>query len=159
MVALVEHVEHGAVAVHLTYLAVDGSMQARVEPRKRSLGPVGGGSVRLAPAGELLMVAEGIETAASAMQARALPAWAALSTSGLIALVLPPMVRTVVILADNDENGAGEGAARIAAQRWLAEGRRVRTAMPTEPGTDANDVLLGRGHAHIDEVVRHVAAA
>jgi putative DNA primase/helicase len=97
------------------------------------------------------MVAEGIETALAAMTATALPAWAALSTSGMVALALPALVRTVVILADNDASGAGERAARDAAARWLAESRRVKIAMPPEPGTDFNDVLLGRAHARIRE--------
>ena len=152
MVGLVEHVEHGPVGVHITYLAVDGSMKATVDPEKRLLGPVGGGAVRLAPAGETLLVAEGIETAASAMRVKKkMPAWAALSTSGLKALVLPPIVRSVIILADNDLNDAGRDAARIAADRWLAEGRQVQIAMPPEPGTDFNDVLLGRSYAQIAE--------
>ena len=151
MVGLVEHAQRGPVGVHLTYLAVDGSAQASITPRKRSLGPVGGGAVRLAPAAETLLVGEGIETAASGVQAAGIPAWAALSTSGMVALVLPPIVHTVIILADNDANGAGERAARTAARRWLAEGRRVRIAMPPVPGTDWNDVLLGtdnRGRSH-----------
>jgi phage/plasmid primase-like uncharacterized protein len=95
------------------------------------------------------MVAEGIESALSAMQATAQPAWAALSTSGLVALALPalPLAATVVILADNDANGAGERAARKAAARWLAEHRRLRIAMPPKPGTDFNDVLIGHAHA------------
>jgi putative DNA primase/helicase len=81
------------------------------------------------------------------MVATGLPAWAALSTSGLVALVLPPLplASTVIILADNDPTGAGEHAARHAAQRWLGEGRRVRIAMPPEPGTDWADVLLKKG--------------
>ena len=145
MVALVEHVERGPVGVHATYLAMDGSMKATIEPAKRSLGPVGGGAVRLAPAAEELMIAEGIETALAGMQATGLPAWAALSTSGLVALLLPPLVRDVIILADHDRNHAGERAARIAAERWLAEGRRVRIAMPPEPDTDFADLLVGRG--------------
>jgi phage/plasmid primase-like uncharacterized protein len=101
------------------------------------------------------MVGEGIETVLSAVQATGLAAWAALSTSGLVALVLPPLplAATVVILADNDRNGAGARAARSAAARWVTEGRRVRLAMPPEPGTDFNDVLLGRAYAE----VRHVA--
>jgi putative DNA primase/helicase len=49
MVALVEHVEHGPIAVHITYIALDGSMKATIAPNKRSLGPVGGGAVRLVP--------------------------------------------------------------------------------------------------------------
>ena len=76
----------------------------------------------------------------------------------MAALVLPPLplAATVVILADNDANGAGERAAHTAAQRWLAEGRRVRIAMPPDPGTDFNDVLRGHGRAQIMEA-RHVA--
>jgi hypothetical protein len=35
----------------------------------------------------------------------------------------------------------GERAARIAARHWLAEGRRVRLALPPEPGSDFNDLL------------------
>jgi hypothetical protein len=149
MVALVEHTERGPTGVHITYLAIDGSMKATIDPAKRSLGPVAGAAVRLAPAGELLMVGEGIETSLAAMQSCELPAWAALSTSGMNALVLPPLVRTVIILADNDANGAGERAAHAAAERWLAEGRRVQLAMPPEVCTDFNDILTGRAHVAI----------
>lgn len=88
------------------------------------------------------MLGEGIETCLAAMQATALPAWAALSTSGLVRLRLPPGVRSIVILADNDASGAGQRAAYDAAQRWLAEGRSVRIAIPLEPGTDFADILL-----------------
>jgi hypothetical protein len=145
MVALVEHVEHGAIGAHFTYLSIDGTAKATIEPAKRSLGPVGGGAVRLAPAAEVLMVGEGIETCLAAMQATGSPAWAALSTSGLMALLLPAVVREIIILADHDRSGAGERAAWIAAGRWLAEGRRVRIAMPPEPDTDFADLLKGCG--------------
>jgi putative DNA primase/helicase len=144
MVGLVEHSERGPVGVHLTYLAIDGSMKAAVDPVKRSLGSIGGGAVRLGVAAKVLMVSEGIETGLSAQQSCLLPCWAALSTSGLMALVLPPIARFVIILADNDANGAGQRAACGAAQRWLSEGRRVRIAMPPVAGTDFNDLLLGR---------------
>jgi hypothetical protein len=87
------------------------------------------------------MIAESLETALSAMQATGLATWAALSTSGLRALELPPDVRNVVVLADGDE--AGEAAAWEAARRWNGEGRRVRIARPPR-GLDFNDVLAGR---------------
>lgn len=144
MVAAVEHVEHGFVGVSQTYLAIDGSTKASLDPPRLFTGPVAGGAVRLAQAAETLLVGEGIETCLAGMRATGTPAWAALSTSGLVALVLPSIVRTVVILADNDANGAGERAAYTAADRWLAEDRRVRIAMPPEPGTDFADVLLGQ---------------
>ena len=51
------------------------------------------------------MVGEGIETCLAAMQARGHPAWAALSTAGLLSLDLPNNVRDVIVLADGDEAG------------------------------------------------------
>ena len=158
MVALVEHVAFGPVGIHRTWLAIDGSIKATFREPRRSLGSIKGGAVRLAPAGKLLMVSEGIETGTAAMTATGAPTWAALSTSGMVSLVLPPLplAATVVILADNDENGAGERAAYTAARRWLAEGRRVRIAMPPNPGTDFNDVLRGRAHRQIAGA-RHAA--
>ena len=100
----------------------------------------GGGAVRLAPLGDVLMIGEGIETCLAAMQATELPAWAALSTSGLRAVDLPARVGEVIVLADGDD--AGEAAARSCALRWKGEGRRVRIARPPH-GSDFNDVLLG----------------
>lgn len=146
MVARVDDINGELVAVHRTWIARDDAGIWRRRDRA-SLGPMGGGAVRLAPAAETLMVGEGLETCLSAMQATAMPAWAALSTSGLVGLALPPAVRVAIILADHDLNGAGERAARTAAARWLAEGRRVRIAMPPEPDTDFNDILLDRSHA------------
>ena len=128
-------------AVHRTFLARDGSGKAPVDPQKMMLGPCRGGAVRLAPAGDLLMVGEGIETCLAAMRASGHPAWAALSTSGLLALELPENVRNVIVLADGDE--AGKAAARGAAIRWRREGRRVRIAYASE-GMDFNDMILGR---------------
>ena len=92
-----------------------------------------------------LIVAEGVETAASGMVVMGWPAWAALSADGLERLVLPPLplAALVYIGADNDANRVGERAARRAADRWLIEGRKVRIATPPVRGTDWNDVLLG----------------
>jgi putative DNA primase/helicase len=64
-----------------------------------------------------------------------------------------PLAATVLIAADHDQNGIGEGAARIAAERWIAGGRRARIALPPVPGTDWNDVLLNkdiRGARHAE---------
>jgi putative DNA primase/helicase len=158
MIGLVEHIDHGPTAIHRTFISADGSGKAAVEPDKASLGPVAGGAVRLARvrAGQWLLVAEGLETTLSVMHACALPGWAALSAGGIKSLVLPPSANMVVIGADNDANGVGQRAANAAAERFLAEGRRVRIALPPTPGLDFNDLLSGSASIRIDGN-RHVA--
>ena len=142
MVALVTEGADGTpVAIHRTYLTRDGRSKAPVAPSKMMLGPCRGGAVRLGPVGDRLMIAEGIESALSAVQATGEPAWAALSTSGLRSLDLPREVRDVIVLADGD--APGEAAAQDCAWRWKREGRRVRIARPPR-GVDFNDLLQGR---------------
>jgi hypothetical protein len=91
MVALVTRgVDDTPLGVHRTFLARDGNGRAPVDPQRMMLGPCSGGAARLAAAGDVLMVGEGIETCLAAMQATSHPVWAALSTSGLrAALSLP----------------------------------------------------------------------
>ena len=84
-------------------------------------------------------------------QSCGLPAWAALSAGGIRNLVLPAEARMVVICADNDANGVGQRAANAAAERFLAEGRRVRIALPPMSGLDFNDLLRGSASARVDE--------
>jgi phage/plasmid primase-like uncharacterized protein len=148
MVALVSDVSGAGVAVHRTYLRRDGTGKADVEPARAALGPIWGGAVRLCehnPAGQLV-IAEGIETAASAGLLMGLPAWAAISAGNMAkGLVLPPDARRLIIAADPDE--PGRKAARDAWFRLRAEGREVRIAMPDGPG-DFNDLLRMREAAH-----------
>jgi hypothetical protein len=142
MVSLVTLGGTGApVAVHRTFLALDGRGKAHLDPAKMMLGPCRGGVVRLGQLAGVLMVGEGIETCLAAMQATGTPAWAALSTSGLRTLELPKDVSEVIVLADGDE--AGESAARDCASRLKRPGRRVRVARPPQ-GLDFNDMLMGR---------------
>jgi putative DNA primase/helicase len=158
MVALVEHSERGPVGVHRSFLRPDGLGKATVETAKASLGPIAGGAVQLATIqpGRWTLIAEGIETALSVGQSCGLPAWAALSAGGIRNLVLPAEARMVLICADNDANGVGQRAANAAAERFLAEGRRVRIALPPRSGLDFNDLLRGNASIRIDEK-RHVA--
>jgi len=142
MLALVTNGSDGRpMAVHRTFLARDGSGKAPVKPARMMLGPCGGGAVRLVESGDVTMVGEGIETCLAAMQAGNLPAWSALSTSGLRRLDLPEDMRNVIVLADGDL--AGEAAAEAAALRWKRQGRRVRIARAPQ-GMDFNDLLLAR---------------
>jgi len=137
MVARVDDVDGRLIGVHRTWIAQDKSGGWHRLDRA-SLGTIRGGAVRLASPAEALMVGEGIETCLSAMQATGQSAWAALSTSGLVGLILPRIVRGVIILADHDLSGAGERAAYAAAARWFAEGRTVRAGVPPARVTDFN---------------------
>jgi hypothetical protein len=82
------------------------------------------------------------------MHATAQPAWAALSTTGLVAVALPQIVKEVTVLTDHDRSAAGEKAARILGQRCVERGLRVAIVMPGEIGTDINDELLAGEESH-----------
>jgi len=133
------------VAVHRTFLRADGKGKAAVSRAKMMLGPVGGGAVRFGPHGSTLVVGEGIESAMSVYQETGIPTWAALSKGGIEKLILPPDVTEIIIAADHDEPGLA--AAKKAAQRWQAEGRKVRIAVPPVEKWDFNDVLTAKNVA------------
>ena len=142
LVAGVQDVHGGFLAVHRIYLDRSGAGKANVEPARASLGSTAGGAVRLAePSGGPLLVGEGIESTAAAMVLFDLPGWAGIATSGLTAIELPEHVRDVVIAADKDFDGAGQLAAAALAERLEAEGREVEIQLPPFVG-DWNDVLL-----------------
>ena len=145
MVALVWSGSGDISAIHRTYLTLDGN-KADVDPVKASLGSFVGGAIRIGPAEQEMVVAEGLETAASAGAMLGLPAWSAIACGNLRAsLVLPEFVRSVVIAADHD--GSGRAAAAGAARRWRAEGRTVRIFQPDTPQLDFNDLYRARMEA------------
>lgn len=147
LVAGVQDASGRIVAIHRTFLRPDGAGKAPVKPQKAALGPIGGGAVRLAAAaGEVLQLAEGVETAAALSMATGNPVWAALGTAGLVSVVLPDCVRRVIVCADGDP--PGEAAARKAAARLASEGREVRIARPPA-GFDFLDVLMGTAAAQL----------
>lgn len=152
MVAGVANKRGVVVAIHRTYLRPDGAGKADVEKPKMMLGPAAGGAVRLSDAGDVLVIAEGIETALSVLTATGLPTWAALSTTGLSALDLPPLPLAAEVIIAADADTAGLTAARAAAARWVREGRRVRIAVPPD-GTDFNDVLRTDGPGRVRDLV------
>ena len=146
--AMVAMVEGGdAFAVHRTYLLPDGSGKERIEPNKAMLGAVAGGAVRLTDGPDALVVAEGIETALSlACGLLSSPSriWAALSTSGMQSLRLPPAPAKLTIAPDGD--AAGKSAAHSLAERATALGWQV-SLLPAPDGRDWNDVINIKGKA------------
>ena len=142
---------HGssAPAVHRTYLRPDGSGKADITPAKMMLGRTAGGGVRLSHGDGPLVVAEGIETALSLLSGT----WggalgdvlgssptvvAALSTSGMRGLILPPEPECLLVASDGDE--PGREAARDLGLRAMSLGWNAALADPGD-GLDWNDLL------------------
>lgn len=130
-------------ALHRTYL--QGGKKAPVtSPRKLMAGkPVAGGAIRLAPAGEWLGVAEGIETALAASALFGCPVWSVVSANGIEAFEPPAGVKTLTIFSDNDSNFTGQAAAYAAARRLSQRGIACEVAIPPFVG-DWLDVLNRR---------------
>jgi len=130
------------VTCHVTYLQ-NGRKLAGYEPRKLLSAMTGreGCAVRLMPAGPVLGIAEGIETALSASVLDCLPVWAALNTSLLTRFEPPASVTTLRVYGDRDE--AGLRAALKLLERL--QGRlRIEICIPPLPAKDWNDILFTR---------------
>lgn len=134
MVALMRDVvTDRPVAVHRTYIDHTGHKTGR-----KMLGPCGSAAIKLAPATDVLVVAEGLETALAATAAGMTPVWA-MGTAGAIgALTISPTVATLVILAEIDR-GASRSAVASCADRWSRTGKHVFVVRPTI-GKDFADV-------------------
>jgi DNA primase len=142
LVALVTSPDNKPLGIQRTYLTEDGA-KAAVSTVKLSLGFVGSGAIRLAPAASELIVAEGAEDGLTLLQELRLPVWVAAGASMLPRMVFPAVVGSVVIAADAD--GPGEAAAAKAAQAFIGRGLAVRTMRPAPGCKDWNQQLLMMG--------------
>jgi putative DNA primase/helicase len=112
-----------------------------VDP-KLTLGRPLAGAVMLQPAGRVLGLAEGVETALSAAILLGFPVWATLGNERLHQVALPEIVRTLILLPDNDKGGRlGEHRAREAHARG---GLQIETTWPWGGLNDWNDVLMSK---------------
>ena len=172
MVAAVNDSTGAHVATHRTWLARVGERwkKASLDLPKKVLGGIGDGFIplwrgasgkplRLAPAGDHIVIAEGIETGLSiALACPELRVVSAVSLGGLRRLALPEAIGTVTLAFDNDppphrdtpaddrrwDDYRKQRKAREAAiARYAGEGRVVRIAMPDVEGADWNDILQG----------------
>jgi len=133
--------------VHRTYLTAEGHKADIERPKRLMPGEVTPGSaIRLAPIGDELGIAEGIETAISAGILHRIPTWSAVSAALLRDWVAPPDVRRVVVFGDNDANFVGQTAAHELAKRLKAERPKleVEIRIPEKTGDDWADVWQTR---------------
>jgi putative DNA primase/helicase len=137
MIAAVQAPDGKIIAIQQTRLTREGA-KASDQPRM-TLGSLGAGAVRLGPAGKVLGIAEGVETALSAMQLTDVTVWASLGSARLHRVELPAEVKEVHIFVDNDE--PGRLAARRAADVHTSVGRKVYLRSPPDHCGDYNDFL------------------
>jgi hypothetical protein len=143
------------VAVHRTWLALDGSSKAPpLHNQKMTLGRYAGAAIHLwrgasgkplnkAPDGDSLVITEGIEDGLSAaVAAPERRVMAAVSLGNMANILLPPAIRTIIIAAQND--APGSRAARSLDRTVVTfkrQGRRVKIARPPSNVKDLNDLL------------------
>ncbi|AOX16937.1 DUF7146 domain-containing protein [Kozakia baliensis] len=155
MLAAICDLDGAHIATHQTWLAKDDQGVWRKAPlrnAKKIRGRFGGGSIRLrkgssgkglkdAPADEMVVIGEGIETCLSvALACPELRILAAASLGNMASVQLPEQVRRVLLLADKDEKPEAKRGLRRAIETHLAAGREVRTARSPK-GKDFNDAL------------------
>lgn len=174
LVAGVQGPDRDIVGVHCTYLEMHYGHWVKMnapsgidDPAdwkpKIMRGACWGGAVRLTAAEDVIVLAEGIETALSVLQAlhddeigaphidgEPVAVWAALSLGNLGAVMLPDGVREVILAGDGDgkvpEDKPGiaqkdpDELLDLAAARHREQGRNVRIARPPK-GSDFNDLL------------------
>jgi putative DNA primase/helicase len=141
MIAMVSGPNGSPSILHRTYLTDDGRKAPVIEPRLFMPGTIAkGAAIRLAPAGDALGIAEGIETALSASALFGVPCWAAGNAGLLAAWQSPPEAKRIVIFGDNDPDYGGQAAAYALAKRLGLDGRIVEVQIPTKVDTDWNDV-------------------
>lgn len=156
------------IGCHRTYLAIDPATghwaKARLAdpvtgqplPAKKVMGEVKGGCIRISngigarggkaaalnqcPPGTRVLIAEGIETALTALflqpQARVI---AAVALGNMGAVDLPANVAEVVLIADHDESPEAQAAFARAVEAHQKKGRAVRVWRSDVPGEDLND--------------------
>jgi hypothetical protein len=136
------------VAIHRTFLDGTGASRARdLVDSRMMLGRPGRGAVQLMPAGPILGLAEGIETALAATRLHRIPVWAILGTARAAQILLPDWLDRLVLLFDRDE--AGWKAARRARLLYDRSGLEIIDAWPPAPHNDWADVLEGQARPQL----------
>jgi len=138
----------GVIAAHRTFLDPEMTRLAPMESPKRALGSLGRGAVRLSwPAEGKLGLAEGVESALSAMQLFGIPCWATLGNERFGLVAIPQSVSELHLFIDHDPGG--DLAEERARDAYAVEGRRILTRRPARPGADWNDQLVERQRAEV----------
>jgi putative DNA primase/helicase len=141
MLGLIRNKKGEPISIHRTYISLEKRLKKMMPPIEK----ITNGHIRLMPAGETLIVAEGIETALAAAAISGHPAWALMTAHSMESFCgVPATVKRLIICADNDVSFTGQKAAFALAYRYknaTAEGKKkIEVWMPQWTG-DMLDVL------------------
>jgi Toprim domain-containing protein len=151
------------IAIHRTWLERQGRdwVKAHVGTPKKVRGGYKGGVIpllrgssgkrwALAPDGDRLLLAEGIENSLSVAQLE--PDWRAcayVAANNLLELRLPAVFTGICLVADRDgENWSVTEDRDLAQEQWRIEGREVFLWEPPDGTKDANDWIRETAHGH-----------
>jgi putative DNA primase/helicase len=122
--------------IQVTLLTAHGAAKAAVATPRRTIGKLMGHYVRIDAPGDVLIVAEGLETALTARRTLGAGAWACLSAENLAQFEPPPVIDKLIIAADHDEAGLA-AAARLNAR--VGASIACEIALPPDDHADWND--------------------
>jgi len=129
------------------YLAYGGRGFAPVDKKERKKTAPGcslkGAVARIAEPvdGEFLLVGEGWVTVKTVIDAVGLPGWSVFGTSGLVSFDPPANVKTVLFLAENDEDGQNAKALQTICPKLFERGIKIGVAKPPPGLGDFNDLI------------------
>jgi hypothetical protein len=130
---------------NFTFLQLGGTSKAKIDKaeQRRTFGASKMGVVMFAEPseGQPLIIGEGIETTLTALEATGLPGCSCLGTSGLRNVEWSAEVREVILLAENDDNGANQRALAKVCPVMVDQGLKVRVASPPDGFKDFNDLV------------------
>lgn len=163
MTAAVRDANGRLVTLHRTLLSSFGTKADVAAPKRLMKLPQGrtisGCAIHIGETGEVLALAEGIETALSVAISTNIPCWACICAHGLEVVEIPQTVREVLIFADKDRSNTGQCSAQKLAQRLQADGLTVRVMSIREEipdaakGIDCNDLLCRFGKERLASMV------
>jgi hypothetical protein len=145
MIAAFQNHDRRVIAAQITFLDPRGDRKVQGAMPRKTIGKMRGGAVRLGPAGDVLGIAEGVETSLAAMQLTGVPCWACLGSQRMARVDIPDCVRELHIFADADEPGrlAAEQTARAHPQR------RVVVHLPPDGCGDYADLAADRAKCEV----------
>lgn len=139
LIAAVTDGKGAVTGVHRTWLDPLGG-KASVDQPRRALGHLAGNGVRFGAVTDIMLAAEGLETAlALKMIMPEMPVIAALSAAHLAALNLPPTLRHLYVARDDDEAG------RFALEKLRSRSTEIdiRELVPRAEDFNADLLTLG----------------